>query len=184
MRRRSAVVPHQNAILIGERAHNRDFRDRWIFSGSTPSFFSSTIDSFASLRASARCSALSSCFAIDFRVWHPVGRIEHAQLHPRREQAHQRRVHRALAEISLLHGFDIRLVIVIVIHLRHEVDALVVHAARQRDRRCLRLGRPVMMPCKNIDHRAAIGNHIPLKSPVLRAADLRAETGWRTPAVR
>ena len=77
-----------------------------VLSGSTPSFFSSTIDSLAILRASARCSGLFELALVDLGVGHHLRRIEHAELDARREQADQRNVDVALLQEALLHGIE------------------------------------------------------------------------------
>ncbi len=58
MRGRPAVVAVQHLSRLGQRAHYDDLLHARA-KGSTPSFFSSTIDSRAIFRASSRCGALS-----------------------------------------------------------------------------------------------------------------------------
>ena len=94
-----------------------------------PSFFSSTIDSLAILRASVAMRGAVELALVDLGIGHHLRRIEHAQLHARGEQTHQRGVDVALFQEALLDGVEVRLVVVIVLHLEGEVDALVVHAA-------------------------------------------------------
>ena len=72
----------------------------------------------------------------------------------------------------------------VVRHLGAEVDALVVHAALQADRRGLRLRRLVVVAVENVAHRAAVRNHVALEAPLAAQLILQAETRWRTPAAR
>ena len=67
------------------------------------------MDSSASLRAWARCSALSKFLLVDLGVRHHVRRVEHAELDACGEQADQRRIERAFGQVALLHGIDVGL---------------------------------------------------------------------------
>ena len=65
---------------------------------------------------------------VDLAVGNHLRRIEHPQFHARREQASERYVNVAFLQVALLHRFEVRGVVVVVIHLREKVDAFVVHA--------------------------------------------------------
>src|SRR6185437_16618238 len=71
----------------------------------------------------------------------------------------------ALRKISLLQCIDIRFVVVIVGNFFWAVNAFIVHATLQRDRRRLRLRRAVMMVPEDIANGIAIRDYISLKMP-------------------
>ncbi len=76
---------------------------------------------------------------VDLGVGHHLRRVEHAELHARGEEAGEGDVDVAFLEEALLDGVEIGLVVVIVLDLGGEVDALVVHAALEADGRGLGL---------------------------------------------
>ena len=101
---------------------------------------------------------------VDVHVRHHRRRIEHAETDASREEANECGIDGTFGEIPLLHGFDVGFVIVIVIHFG-EVDALIVHAANQRDRRGLRLRRAVVVAVEDVADGVAVGDHIALEVP-------------------
>src|SRR6185312_14603904 len=91
--------------------------------------------------------------------------IEHAEPNARGEEANQSGVNCALRQIALLNGFDVGLVIMVVVYLRAEVNAFVIHAALERNCRRLRLCWAKTVAFKDIAHRAAIGDNVSLELP-------------------
>src|SRR5207249_10213883 len=59
-----------------------------------------------------------------------------------------------LFQEALLHGLQIRRVVVVVRHLGEEVCALVVHATPKRKGRGLRLAGREVVALENVDHRS------------------------------
>ena len=126
---------------------------------------------------------LSSCFSSMFDVRHHRRRIEHAETDARGEQPDERRVDGALGQIALLHGFDVRPVVVVVVDLV-EVDTFIVHAALERDGRGLRLRRAIVVAVEDVAHGAAVGDHVALETATRRAECVAAGTRWRRQARR
>ncbi len=94
-------------------------------------------------------------FFVNRRVWNHLRRIEHAQLHPRREQPDQRGVNLAFFQESLLICIEVGLVVVIVFYFC-EVNTLVIHAALHGQRRSFRLGLGEVMIPEDVDDCVAI----------------------------
>src|SRR6185437_11051476 len=136
------------------------------FSGNTPSFFSSTMASFAMRRARARWSALSSSLFSIF-LYGTISGVEHPESDARSKQTNEGSINRALGKVALLHRLNIGLVIVVIGNLSRTVNALIVHAALQGDSRGLRLRGSVMVISEDIANRFAVRNYISLEMPRL-----------------
>jgi hypothetical protein len=122
------------------------------------------MDSLAILRPCRDAGAVEQLL-VDFVVGHHLRRIEHAQLHARGEEADDGGVDLALFQIALLHGIEIGLVVVVVLDLEGEVDALVVHAAAQADGGGLGLGGVEVVAVVDVDDGAAVGDDVALEVP-------------------
>ena len=68
----AVVVAEQDGGLVGERADDSDLRPQ-VFSGSMPSFLSSTMDSLASLTRKLAVRGAVELALVDFRVRHHAG---------------------------------------------------------------------------------------------------------------
>src|SRR5450631_4502071 len=94
-----------------------------------------------------------------------VRRIEHAKLDPSGEEANQRGIESAFGQKPLLHSIDIGFLDGLA-KSRSESHALIVHAANDRDRRTLRLGRTITMICGNISDRVTVRHNVSLETPL------------------
>ena len=83
----------------------------------------------------------------------------------------------------MLHRVDVRLVIVVTRHLA-EGEALIVHAAYDRDRRGFRLARAKMMAFEDVVDGAAVGDDVALEVPLAAEGVLQQELAWRRPVRR
>ena len=102
---------------------------------------------------------------VNLRIRNHLRGIEHSETHSGGEQANERSVHRAFRQISLLHSFNVGLVVVVVFYLREKIDALVVHAALERNGRGLRLSWTVTVTLKDIVDSAAVRDDVSLELP-------------------
>src|SRR5579859_7116308 len=89
-------------------------------------------------------------FLVNPGIGHHGGWIEHAEPDAGREEAHESLVDSAFGQKSLLYGLYVRPVVVVVIHLTPEINALVVHPPFQRDSRRLRLSRAITVSVENV----------------------------------
>ncbi len=173
VRRNSVVVSQQIFGLIRERSNQCDFersrlqRKRAVILKQHHRFVGERARHRAMLRS-------IEFFFVNRRVRNHLRRIEHAQLHSRREQPNQRSVNLAFFQDSLLICVEVRLVVVIVLYLC-EVNALVIHAALHGQGRGFRLGLGEVMIPENVDDRVAIRNYIALKSPLAAQLILQQE---------
>ena len=81
------------------------------------------------------CRAAQFAF-VDVRVRVSARRVKHAQFDPGREEANERGVHRTFGQITLLHGLNIRFVVILV-QVGLGAEAFVVHTTHDRNGRGL-----------------------------------------------
>src|ERR1700722_1948074 len=99
---------------------------------------------------------------IDLCVGNHVGRIEHAELDARREEANQSGIESTFREVALLNGIDVSLVDRLA-EARGKRDALVIHAAQDGDGSSLRLCWAIAVVRCDVPDGIAIGDHVSLE---------------------
>ena len=151
----AVVVAEEDFGLFCERADYGDF-DAGGFEGENAVVFQKHHGLVGELACEgAMCGAVEELL-VDVVVGHHGGRVEHAELNARGEEADERSIDLALLQVTLLDGFDVGRVVVIVSDFADEVDAFVVHAGLEADGGSFGLAGLVVVAAVDVAHSLAV----------------------------